>query len=305
MVTPPQIIDVDLLTGEHTLIKETPVLGGYEPAQYTTRRMWATSPDGTRVPISLVHRADLDTTVAAPLLLYGYGSYELTVDPYFSIARLSLLDRGAIFALAHPRGGGAMGRLWYEDGKLAKKENTFKDFVACAEAVIDAGLTSPDLLAARGGSAGGLLMGAITNMRPDLFNAIVAEVPFVDVVNTMLDETLPLTVIEWEEWGNPSIEDEYRWMRAYAPYENLRTDMTYPSILVTAGLNDPRVSYWEPAKWVAKMRAHLNHRGPLLLKTEMGAGHAGPSGRYDAWRDEAFVLAYLLDRWGLPATPAG
>ncbi len=299
MVTPAQIIDVDLDTGARSLIKETPVLGGYDRTEYVSSRAWAEATDGARVPISIVHRADLDRSGPAPLLLYGYGSYEATVDPYFSIARLSLLDRGVIFAIAHPRGGGAMGRLWYEDGKLAKKKNTFSDFIAAAEKLIEGGYTTPEMLAARGGSAGGLLMGAIANQRPDLFRAIVAEVPFVDVVNTMLDDSLPLTVIEWEEWGNPHIEEQYRWMRAYAPYENLRAGEEYPAILVTAGLNDPRVSYWEPAKWTARMRAEVRHRGPLLLKTEMGAGHGGPSGRYDAWRDEAFVLAFLLDQWGL------
>jgi oligopeptidase B len=299
MVTPAEIIDVDLDTGSRTLVKATPVLGGYDRRDYISSRLWADATDGSRIPVSIVHRADLDRSAPAPLLLYGYGSYEATVDPYFSIARLSLLDRGVIFAIAHPRGGGAMGRLWYEDGKLAAKQNTFTDFIAAAEALVAHGYTTPELLAARGGSAGGLLMGAVANLRPDLFRAIVAEVPFVDVVNTMLDENLPLTVIEWEEWGNPAIEEQYRWMRAYAPYENLRTDVEYPAMLVTAGLNDPRVSYWEPAKWTARMRAEARHRGPLLLKTQMGSGHGGPSGRYDAWRDEAFVLAFLLDQWGL------
>jgi oligopeptidase B len=297
LVTPAQIIDVDLDTGARSLVKETPVLGGYDRTAYVSSRVWAEAGDGTRVPISMVHRADVDRSSPSPLLLYGYGSYEATVDPYFSIARLSLLDRGVIFAIAHPRGGGAMGRLWYEDGKLSKKQNTFSDFIAAAETLIDSGYTTPDLLAARGGSAGGLLMGAIANQRPDLFRAIVAEVPFVDVINTMLDDTLPLTVIEWEEWGNPTVEEQYRWMRAYAPYENLRAGEEYPAMLVTAGLNDPRVSYWEPAKWTARMRAEVRHRGPLLLKTEMGAGHGGPSGRYDAWRDEAFILAFLLDQF--------
>ncbi len=297
LVTPAQIIDVDLDTGARSLVKETPVLGGYDRTAYVSSRVWAEAGDGTRVPISMVHRADVDRSSPSPLLLYGYGSYEATVDPYFSIARLSLLDRGVIFAIAHPRGGGAMGRLWYEDGKLSKKQNTFSDFIAAAETLIDSGYTTPDLLAARGGSAGGLLMGAIANQRPDLFRAIVAEVPFVDVINTMLDDTLPLTVIEWEEWGNPTVEEQYRWMRSYAPYENLRAGEEYPAMLVTAGLNDPRVSYWEPAKWTARMRAEVRHRGPLLLKTEMGAGHGGPSGRYDAWRDEAFILAFLLDQF--------
>jgi oligopeptidase B len=294
LTTPKQVIDIDLRTGERTVVKEQPVLGGYERDDYVAERLWAIADDGTEVPISLVRRRDLQLPAAT--MLYGYGSYEATVDPYFSIPRLSLLDRGAVFAIAHPRGGGEMGRLWYENGKLAHKMNTFTDFVAAAQHLVDAGVTTPDLLAARGGSAGGLLMGAVTNLRPDLFRAIVAEVPFVDVLNTMLDETLPLTVIEWEEWGNPKLEDQYRWMRAYAPYENIDTDAEYPAMFVTAGLNDPRVSYWEPAKWVAALRATTSSRGPVILKTEMGAGHGGKSGRYDAWKDEAEILAFVLDQ---------
>lgn len=296
LTTPRQIVDVDLTTGDRTVVKEQPVLGGYERDDYVSERLWATAEDGTQVPISLVKRRDLQ--LPAPAMLYGYGSYEITVDPYFSIPRLSLLDRGAVFAIAHPRGGGEMGRLWYEGGKLVNKMNTFTDFVAAAQHLVDTGITTPERLAARGGSAGGLLMGAVTNLRPDLFGAIVAEVPFVDVVNTMLDETLPLTVIEWEEWGNPKLEEQYRWMRAYAPYENIDPDAEYPAMFVTAGLNDPRVSYWEPAKWVAALRASTKSRGPVILKTEMGAGHGGKSGRYDAWRDEAEVLAFVLDQLG-------
>lgn len=302
----PRIYDIDLGTGERTLVKETPVPGGYDPGAYAVERRWAVSHDGTEVPISLVWRADRRGDGPHPLLLYGYGSYEASLDPWFSPARVSLLDRGVVFAVAHVRGGGEMGRLWYEDGKLAFKANTFQDFVSCAEHLVEGGVTSPGLMAARGGSAGGLLMGAVANARPDLFCAIVAEVPFVDVINTMLDETLPLTVIEWEEWGNPNDPEHYRWMRAYAPYENV-DERPYPAILATAGLHDPRVSFWEPAKWVARLRTVWQSPDrPLLLKTEMGAGHMGPSGRYDAWREEAFVLAWLLDRWGLggpqPAT---
>lgn len=296
LTTPRQIVDVDLTTGDRTVVKEQPVLGGYQRDDYVSERLWATADDGTEVPISLVRRRDL--TLPAPAMLYGYGSYEVTVDPYFSIPRLSLLDRGAVFAIAHPRGGGEMGRLWYEGGKLVNKMNTFTDFVTAAQHLVDAGITTPERLAARGGSAGGLLMGAVVNLRPDLFQAIVAEVPFVDVINTMLDETLPLTVIEWEEWGNPKLEEQYRWMRAYAPYENIDPDAEYPALFVTAGLNDPRVSYWEPAKWVAALRARTTSRGPVILKTEMGAGHGGKSGRYDAWRDEAEVLAFVLDQLG-------
>ena len=284
MVTPAQIIDIDLQSGQRTLIKETPVLGGYDPGDYVSRREWAIEPDGTRIPISVVHRADLDTSGPRPMLLYGYGS-----------ARLSLLDRGVIFAIAHVRGGGEMGRLWHRNGKMASKINTFTDFVACAEHLIDSGYTEPSILAARGGSAGGLLMGAVMNLRPELFKAVIAQVPFVDVINTMLDETLPLTVIEWEEWGNPAIPEQYEWMRSYSPYDNVQP-VEYPAMLATAGLNDPRVSYWEPAKWVAKLRAIATFRGPLLLKTEMGAGHGGPSGRYDAWREEALIYSFLLDQ---------
>jgi oligopeptidase B len=296
MTTPRQIIDIDLETGERVVVKEQPVLGGYDRTDYVSERLWATADDGTLIPISVVRKRDL--SLPAPTLLYGYGSYEITVDPYFSIPRLSLLDRGAVFAIAHPRGGGEMGRLWYEGGKLEHKKNTFGDFVAAAAHLVETGVTTPGQLGARGGSAGGLLMGAVTNLRPDLFRVIVAEVPFVDVINTMLDETLPLTVIEWEEWGNPKLEEQYRWMRAYAPYENLTAGTEYPAMFVTAGLNDPRVSYWEPAKWVAAMRATTTSRGPVILKTEMGAGHGGKSGRYDAWRDEAEVVAFILDQLG-------
>jgi oligopeptidase B len=296
LTTPNQVIDIDLRTGERTVVKEQPVLGGYNRHDYVAERLWAVADDGTRIPISLVRRRDLQ--LPAPVMLYGYGSYEVTIDPYFSIPRLSLLDRGAVFAIAHPRGGGEMGRLWYEGGKLAHKMNTFTDFVAAAQHLVDSGVTTPDQLAARGGSAGGLLMGAVTNLRPELFRAIVAEVPFVDVLNTMLDETLPLTVIEWEEWGNPKLEDQYRWMRTYAPYENITTAAEYPAMFVTAGMNDPRVSYWEPAKWVAALRATTKSRGPVILKTEMGAGHGGKSGRYDAWRDEAEILAFVLTQLG-------
>jgi oligopeptidase B len=232
------------------------------------------------------------------LLLYGYGSYEIVIPDRFSSLRLSLLDRGVVFAIAHVRGGGEMGRRWYEEGRLLHKHNTFDDFVAAAEHLVAAGWTSPDLLAARGGSAGGLLMGAVVNQRPDLFRAVVAEVPFVDNVNTMLDASIPLTVTEYDEWGDPADPEYFAAMAAYSPYENV-TAHDYPAMLVTAGLNDPRVQYWEPAKWVAKLRATRTDDDLLLLKTEMGAGHGGPSGRYEAWRDEAFVYAFLLHMWGL------
>lgn len=295
MVTPSSVFAYDMDTRERTLLKAQPVLGGYDPAQYVTERLWATADDGTAVPISVVRRIDVPRDTTAPALLYGYGSYEASIDPGFSSVRLSLLDRGFVFAIAHVRGGGEMGRHWYNEGKLLDKRNTFTDFIACARYLIEQGWTSPRRLAIRGGSAGGLLVGAVVNMAPELFGAVVAEVPFVDALNTILDPSLPLTVMEWEEWGNPvASADVYAYMRSYAPYENVEAK-DYPPMLVTAGLNDPRVSYWEPAKWVAKLRATRTDGNTLLLKTEMGAGHMGPSGRYDAWRDEALVYAFLLD----------
>jgi oligopeptidase B len=296
LVRPGSAFDYDLATRVSTLVKQTPVLGGYDPDRYTSARLWATAPDGTSVPVSVVHRKDTPLDGTAPALLYGYGSYEYPTDPTFSSARLSLLDRGFVFAIAHIRGGGELGRRWYEDGKLLHKRNTFTDFIAAAEHLVAEGYTSPDRLGARGGSAGGLLMGAVAQLRPDLFRAVVAEVPFVDVVTTMMDPSLPLTVTEWDEWGNPADDAEtYRYMRSYSPYDNVEAK-GYPAFLVTAGLNDPRVSYWEPAKWVAKLRAAKTDDRVLVLKTEMGAGHGGPSGRYDAWRDEAMVLAFLIDQ---------
>ncbi len=313
LTTPRSTYDLELVTGQLTLRKRQPVLGGFDPARYRTERRWARAEDGTLVPVSLVYRPDLVAAPGretapeggAPCLLYGYGSYEASMDPTFSSLRLSLLDRGFVFAIAHVRGGGELGRHWYEDGKLAAKPHTFSDFVACARALVDEGWTAPDRLAIRGGSAGGLLMGAVANLAPDLFRAIVAEVPFVDCLTTILDDTLPLTVLEWEEWGNPVEDPEiYRVMKSYSPYDNVRaTDddgrpVRYPDILATAGLSDPRVGFWEPAKWVAKLRA-ANPANRVLLKTELGAGHGGPSGRYDAWRDEAFVYAFVLDALGL------
>jgi oligopeptidase B len=297
LVTPASVYDYDLDARTRALRKRQPVLGDFEPDRYESRREWATAPDGTAVPVSLVGRRDRPDG-PAPTLLFGYGAYEASMDPGFSIARLSLLDRGVTFAIAHVRGGGELGRSWYEDGKLLRKRNTFTDFIAAADHLIARGYTRPDLLAARGGSAGGLLIGAVANLAPDRFGAIVAEVPFVDNVNTILDPTLPLTVTEWEEWGNPAADPEaYRYMRSYSPYENVESH-PYPAILATAGLNDPRVSYHEPAKWVARLRATTAGAAPVLLKVEMGAGHSGPSGRYDAWHDEALVLAFVLDQLG-------
>ncbi len=298
MVTPPSVFDLDMERGTTELLKRQPVLGGYDPADYETTRLWAPADDGRRVPISLVHQRDTPLDGTAPCLLYGYGSYEHSIDPAFSSLRLSLLERGVVFAVAHVRGGGELGRWWYEEGKLLAKPNTFSDFLTCAAYLVDSGYSDPRRLVARGGSAGGLLMGACANLAPERFRAMVAEVPFVDCLTTMLDESLPLTVIEWEEWGNPVEDGEiYRAMRAYCPYDNVRL-VRYPDMLVTAGLEDPRVGYWEPAKWVQRLRAaHPDNR--VLLKVELEAGHAGPSGRYDAWRDEAFVLAFVLDAFGL------
>ncbi len=302
LVTPRSAFDYDMVTGERRLVKQQPVLGDYDPARYVTERLWAAAADGTSVPISVLRRRDALNGGPAPTLLYGYGSYEASIDPAFSSLRLSLVDRGLVFAIAHVRGGGEMGRQWYESGKFLHKRNTFDDFVACAEHLVAEGYTSPDRLAIRGGSAGGLLMGAVVNARPDLFRAVVAEVPFVDCLTTILDSSLPLTVIEWEEWGNPNDPTFYDYMKSYAPYDNVEPK-GYPAMLVTAGLNDPRVSYWEPAKWVAKLRATKTDENTLLLKTEMGAGHMGPSGRYEIWRDEAFVYAFLLDQLEVPVLP--
>jgi oligopeptidase B len=307
LVTPPSTIEYDMARRSRVVVKQQPVLGGYDPAGYETTRLWATAPDGVQVPISIVSRRDLAHDGSAPCVLYGYGAYEVTIDPAFSSLRVNLLDRGFVFAIAHVRGGGELGRPWYEDGKLLHKRNTFTDFIACAENLIASGYTSPDLLVIRGGSAGGLLMGAATNLRPDLWRAVVAEVPFVDCLTTMQDESLPLTVTEWEEWGNPG-EDPgvYAYMKSYSPYDNVG-ERDYPAMYVTAGLNDPRVGFWEPAKWLAKLR-HVRAGRPdggqkalLVLKTEMGAGHAGPSGRYDAWRDEAQVQAFILQAVGIAA----
>jgi len=300
LVSPPSTVDYALGTHRRTVVKIQPVLGGYDPSRYRSQRLWATAPDGTLVPISLVARSDVALDGGAPCLLYGYGAYELAIDPTFSAARLNLLERGFVFAIAHVRGGGEMGRAWYEQGRLEHKRNTFTDFIACAEHLITAGWTSPERLVIRGGSAGGLLMGAVSNMRPDLWTAVVAEVPFVDVLTTMSDQTLPLTVTEWEEWGDP-VHDAtaYETIRSYSPYDNV-APRAYPSMYVTAGLNDPRVGFWEPAKWVAKLRVTRADDTPaLLLKTELGAGHQGPSGRYEAWRDEARVQAFLLGAVGI------
>jgi oligopeptidase B len=297
LVTPDSIYDCDLDTGALTLRKRKPVLGDFDPERYEQHREWAVADDGTRVPISLVCRRGTPRDGSAPCVLYGYGSYEHSMDPWFSISRLSLVDRGVIFAVAHVRGGGEMGRRWYEDGKFLAKKNTFTDFVSCANHLVKTGWTRSDRLVARGGSAGGLLMGAVANLAPDAFAGIVAQVPFVDALTSILDPSLPLTVTEWEEWGNPLEDPEvYAYMKSYTPYENV-SDRPYPPILAVTNLNDTRVLYHEPAKWVARLRA-VAPATQVLLKTKMDAGHGGPSGRYDAWREEAFVTAWILDRVG-------
>lgn len=299
-VTPGTVYDLDLADRTLILRKQIAVLGGYHPAEYGQRREWATASDGVRVPISLVWRRSFGDpgAEARPMHLYGYGAYEHSVDPGFSVARLSELDRGVIFAVAHVRGGGEMGRQWYEDGKLLNKRNTFTDFITCAEHLITAGVTTPSKLVAEGSSAGGLLMGAVANLAPELFTGILAGVPFVDALTSILDPSLPLTVIEWDEWGDPLHRaDVYEYMKSYTPYENVRDGVEYPRILAVTSLNDTRVLYVEPAKWVARLRAA--GASDVLLKCEMVAGHGGVSGRYNSWRERAFELAWLLDTVGL------
>ena len=293
MVTPPSIFELDLDSGQRELLDQLPVLGDVDLGAYRTERIRATAPDGTEIPISVVWKPSA-VGWPAPCLLYGYGAYEMPMPASFSTARLSLLDRGVLFAIAHVRGGGELGRRWYEGGKLANKSNTFDDFAACAAHLATTEWADPARIVARGGSAGGLLMGAVANRHPDLFCGIVAEVPFVDVLNTMLDPDIPLTVTEYDEWGDPADPAAFETIRSYAPYENVEA-VDHPALLVTAGLNDPRVQYWEPAKWVAKLRHTTTSTKPILLRTEMGAGHGGPSGRYNAWRDEAFILAFICD----------
>jgi len=278
------------------VLKQQPVLGGYDPAEYESSRDWAVAEDGTLVPISLVWRRDALEDGPAPTLLYGYGSYEHSIDPGFSIPRLSLLDRGVVFAIAHVRGGGELGRAWYEHGKTLTKVNTFTDFVAVARHLVASGRTTPDQLVAEGGSAGGLLMGAVANLAPEAFAGILAAVPFVDPLTSILDPSLPLTVIEWDEWGDPLHDPAvYEYMAAYSPYENVRADADYPRILAVTSLNDTRVLYVEPAKWTARLR---EVGAPVLLKTEMSAGHGGVSGRYESWRERAFELAWMLEVLG-------
>lgn len=301
MITPSSVFDYNLDTQERELKKQTEVLGGYDRIQYASEWISATAADGVQVPISIVYKRGMTKDGNNPLLLTGYGSYGMSYPVSFSSNRLSLLDRGVIIALAHIRGGSELGRQWYDNGKFLNKKNTFTDFITCAEYLIQTGWTGRDRLAISGGSAGGLLMGAVINQRPDLFKAVVADVPFVDVVTTILDPSLPLSVLEWEEWGNPNDKTYYDYMKSYSPYDNV-TAQDYPSLLITAGLNDSRVSYWEPAKWTAKLRDLKTDNNLLLLKTNMGAGHGGASGRYESLKEIAFEYAFLLDQWGIAKT---
>jgi oligopeptidase B len=298
LVTPASVFDYNLETRGRELKKQYEVKGGYDPTQYRSERIFAAAPDGVEVPISLVYGVGFEKNGRGPLLLYAYGSYGHSIDPGFSSERLSLLDRGFAFAIAHIRGGAELGEEWHDQGKLLAKKDTFTDFIACAEHLIRERYTSSDRLVIMGGSAGGLLVGAVLNMRPDLFRAAIAKVPFVDNLNTGLDPTLPLTISEYEEFGNPEEKQFYDYIRSYSPYENV-TAREYPMMLVTAGLNDPRVSYWEPAKWVAKLRAMKTDKNPLLLKTNMGSGHFGPSGRYEGIKEVAFDYAFLIWAMGM------
>jgi oligopeptidase B len=299
LTTPATVFDYDVAKRELETLKVQEIPSGYDPGLYVGERIWATAADGTEVPISILHRKDYPLDGTGRLFLYGYGSYGMGMQPAFNAARLSLVDRGFAFAIAHVRGGDEMGHRWYRQGKLAAKMNSFTDFVACAEALVDAGYAKAGEIAIRGGSAGGMLMGAVANMRPELWRCVVAEVPFVDVLNTMLDETLPLTPIEWPEWGNPlTSKEDFLRIRDYCPYENV-VAKDYPAMLVTAGISDPRVTYWEPAKYVAKLRARKTDSNLLLLKTNMDAGHFGASGRFDALREHAEVLAFVFKCFGI------
>jgi len=298
MATPQGVYDISLADGSLTLLKRTPVLGRFDPADYVTERRWVTARDGVRVPLSLLRRRDVKPDGTAPCLLYGYGSYGLGMDAGFSIARLSLVDRGMVYVIAHIRGGNELGEGWHDDGMLLRKKNTFFDFVDCAEALVRDGVCAPDRLVIEGGSAGGLLMGAVVNLRPDLFRAVHLAVPFVDVMNTMLDASLPLTVGEYLEWGNPNEKSAFDYMRSYSPYDNLKRG-DHPAMLVTTSLNDSQVMYWEPAKYVAKLRTLKTDDRPLLLKCNMGAGHGGASGRYDRLKEVAFEYAWLMSQVGL------
>ena len=298
LVTPSSVFDYDMNTGQATLLKQTEVPGGFDKANYKSERVFATATDGTKIPMSVVYKRDVKLDGTAPTLLYAYGSYGIPISPTFSAGRLALLDRGVIYVIAHIRGGGELGEPWREAGRMMNKMNTFTDFIACADHLVKQKYTSSDRLVIQGGSAGGLLMGAVTNMRPDLFKAVVAQVPFVDVLNTMLDASLPLTTSEYIEWGNPNEKPAYDYMKKYSPYDNVHP-ASYPAMLVKVSLNDSQVPYWEGAKFVAKIRELKTDHNPLLLKTNMGAGHGGASGRYDAIHETAFDYAFMLWQMGL------
>ena len=298
LTTPNSVYDYNMQTQEKTLLKQQEVVGGHNPEEYVSERLMAPSRDGVKIPISLVYKKGLKENEPSPLLLYAYGSYGNTIDPYFSTARLSLLDRGFVFAIAHIRGGQMLGRAWYEDGKMFKKKNTFNDYIDCAEYLIQQQYTEPEKLFAMGGSAGGLLMGAVVNMRPELFRGVVAGVPFVDVITTMSDPTIPLTTNEYDEWGNPENEDSYRYMLSYSPYDNVKAQ-PYPNMLVTTGFFDSQVQYWEPAKWVAKLREYKTDNNQLLLYTNMEFGHGGASGRFEQYKETALEYAFMLDLVGI------
>jgi oligopeptidase B len=298
MTTPQSVFDYNMVTGERELLKQDEVLGGFDATDYQTERLLAAAQDGTQIPISIVYRQGIERDGGNPLLLYGYGSYGHSLDAAFNPDRVSLLDRGFVYAIAHVRGGSELGRWWYEDGKLLKKKNTFTDFIACAEHLVASGYTGPDKLFAMGGSAGGLLVGAVLNQRPDLFKGVVALVPFVDVVTTMLDESIPLTTSEYDEWGDPNDETYYDYILSYSPYDNVEAKL-YPNLLVLTSLHDSQVQYWEPAKWVAKLRAVKTDQNRLLLRTKMEAGHGGVSGRFKRYKEKAFIFAFLLDLVGI------
>lgn len=298
MATPASVMEINMNTKEQTVLKEQEVLGDFNKDDYEEVRLWATAQDGTKIPISIVYKKGIEKNGKNPLLLYAYGSYGATMDPYFSSTRLSLLDRGFIYAIAHIRGGEELGREWYENGKLLKKKNTFTDFIDCSRFLIDEKYTSPEHLYAEGGSAGGLLMGAIINMAPELYNGVIAQVPFVDVVTTMLDDSIPLTTGEYDEWGNPNEKIYYDYMKSYSPYDNV-TAQDYPNLYISTGFHDSQVQYWEPAKWIAKIRALRTNKKQLFLDTNMEAGHGGASGRFESLKELAKEFTFLLDLEGI------
>lgn len=285
-------------TQEKEILKEQEVLGDFDKNNYVEERIWATAKDGVKVPISMIYRKGMELNSKNPFLLYAYGSYGITMEPYFSTTRLSLLDRGFVYAIAHVRGGEDMGRDWYEDGKLLVKKNTFNDFITCSEYVIEQGYTSKEHLFAEGGSAGGMLMGVIANERPDLYQGVIAQVPFVDVVTTMLDDSIPLTTGEYDEWGNPNEKEYYDYMLSYSPYDNVRAQ-EYPNMYISTGLHDSQVQYWEPAKWVAKLREMKTNDNQLYFDINMDTGHGGASGRFESLKEVAKEFAFMLDLQGI------